>query len=127
MDSESNVLRENILNTIDSFLDKIQNLRAILIGVSLSALILAPFAIGISVYLVTHPTFLMIIEHERDFGFMLIVLIVGILVISGLWLAVGIRQYRSLSDWNKRYCGYLKKKEELDKTISSQYNLDENQ
>ncbi len=126
MDSESNVLRENILNTIDSFLDKIQNLRAILIGVSLSALILAPFAIGISVYLVTHPTFLMIIEHEGDFGFMLIVLIVGILVISGLWLAVGIRQYRSLSDWNKRYCVYLKKKEELDKTISSQYDLDEN-
>ncbi len=126
MDSESNVLRDNILNTIDSFLDKIQNLRAILIGVSLSALILAPFAIGISVYLVTHPTFLMIIEHEGDFGFMLIVLIVGILVISGLWLAVGIRQYRSLSDWNKRYCGYLKKKEELDKTISSQYDLDEN-
>ncbi len=126
MDSESNVLRENILNTMDSFLDKIQNLRAILIGVSLSALILAPFAIGISVYLVTHPTFLLIIEHERDFGFMLMVLIVGILVISGLWLAVGIKQYRSLSDWNQRYCGYLKKKEDLDKTISSQYNLDEN-
>ena len=89
-------------------------------------LLIDAFAIGISIYLVTHPTFLMIIEHEQDFGFMLIVLIVGILVISGLWLAVGIKQYRSLSDWNKRYCGYLKKKEELDKTISNQYSLDEN-
>lgn len=126
MKEESDALRENILNSMDTFIEKIQNLRAILLGVSLSGVILAPFAIGISVYLMTHPKFFTVIEGQQEFGFLLLVLIIGILVISGLWLTTGLRQYRSLNDWKNRYSGYLKKKQELDKAISSKYNLDEN-
>jgi len=106
---------------MDSFIDKIQHLRGVMLGVSLSALILAPFAIGISVYLTTHPRFLLLLEQEDDFGVVLIVLLVGILVTSGIWLITGLMQFRSLSKWNDRYCNYLKRKENLDKTISSTY------
>jgi len=106
---------------MDSFIDKIQHLRGVMLGVSLSALILAPFAIGISVYLTTHPRFLLLLEQEDDFGVVLIVLLVGILVTSGVWLITGLMQFRSLSKWNDRYCNYLKRKENLDKTISSTY------
>ena len=109
---------------MDSFIDKIQHLRGVMLGVSLSALILAPFAIGISVYLTTHPRFLLLLEQEDDFGVVLIVLLVGILTTSGIWLVTGLIQFRSLSKWNSRYCNYLKRKENLDKTITSTY-LDE--
>lgn len=95
-----------------------------MIGVSISAVILAPFAIGLSVYLLTHPSFFYVLEIENDFGLFLSILLGGIIVISGIWLYTGIRQYTSLSLWNKRYCGYLNKKKELDDSISKDYQLD---
>jgi len=120
-DDENN----DILRSMDGFIEKIQHLRGVMLGVSLSALVLAPFAIGISLYLTTHPKFLLLLEQENDFGVILIILLVGILVTSGIWLITGLRQFRSLSEWNKRYLNYLKRKENLDKTISSTFHLDE--
>ena len=117
--------RNDILSSMDLFIEKIQNLRGIMLGVSISALVLAPFAIGISVYLVTHTRFLLLVEQETEFGVMLTILLTGILITSGIWLVTGIRQFRSLSSWNNRYCNYLKKKEELDKSISSKFSLDD--
>ena len=115
----------DILRSMDGFIEKIQHLRGVMLGVSLSALVLAPFAIGISLYLTTHPKFLLLLEQADDFGIILIVLLVGILVTSGIWLITGLMQFRSLSEWNNRYCNYLKRKETLDKTISSTFHLDE--
>jgi len=116
----------DILGTIDYIIEKIQNLRKIMLGVSISALVLAPFAIGLSVYLMMHPTFFGILEDKDEFGLFLGILLAGIIVISGIWLFTGIRQYMSLSSWDKRYRNYIHKKEELDSSISREYHLDEN-
>ena len=115
----------DIISLMDEFIEKIQHLKGVMLGVSLSGLILAPFAIGISLYLTMHPKFLLLLEQEDNFGLILIVLLVGILVTSGIWLIVGVIQFSSLSKWNNRYCNYLKRKENIDKTISSTYHLDE--
>ena len=116
--------RNDILSSMDAFIEKIQHIRGLMLGVSLSALILAPFAIGISSYLITHPQFLDLLQNENEFGFMLIILLTVVLVTSGIWLVTGLQQFRSLNSWNKRYSDYLKKREELDNSISSKYNLD---
>jgi len=115
----------DVLGTIDYIIEKIQNLRKIMLGVSISALVLAPFAIGLSIYLMTHPTFFEMLENKDEFGLFLSILLGGIIVISVVWLFTGIRQYVSLSSWDHRYRGYLHKKEELDKSISKEYHLDE--
>lgn len=96
-----------------------------MLGVSISGLVLAPFAIGLSIYLMMHPTFFGILEDKDDFGLFLSILLAGIIVISVIWFFTGIRQYRTLSSWDSRYRGYLHKKEELDKSISKEYHLDE--
>ena len=116
----------DILSSMDSFIDKIQHLRGVMLGVSLSGLILAPFAIGISVYLINHPRFLLLLDQEDDFGVVLIFLLVGILITSGIWLVTGLIQFRSLSKWNNRYYNYLKRKENIDKSITDTY-LDKKQ
>ena len=116
---------KDILSSMDSFIEKIQHIKGIMLGVSLSALVLAPFAIGISAYLITHPKFLVFIENENEFGFMLIVLLSMVLITSGIWLIAGLRQFRSLSSWNKRYCNYLNKRESLDETIAKKFHLDD--
>ena len=115
----------NILSSMDLFIEKIQQLRGLMLGVSLSALILAPLAIGISLYLFTHPNFLHLIENEGEFAILLTVLLTVVLVTSGIWLVSGIQQFKSLNSWNKRYCGYLKKREDLDRNIADKYNLDD--
>lgn len=117
--------RNDILSSMDIFIEKIQQLKGLMLGVSLSALILAPLAIGISAYLITHPKFLHLIENERDFAVLFLVLLTVVLVTAGIWLTAGIQQFRSLSTWNKRYCDYLKKRDDLDEQITSKYHLDE--
>lgn len=117
--------RNDILSSMDIFIEKIQQLKGLMLGVSLSALILAPLAIGISAYLITHPKFLHLIENERDFALLFLVLLTVVLVTAGIWLTSGIQQFRSLSTWNKRYCDYLKKRDDLDEQITSKYHLDE--
>ncbi len=117
--------QNSILSSMDLFIEKIQQLRGMMLGVSFSALILAPLAIGISLYLITHPKFFQIIENEGEFAVLLMILITTVLVTSGIWLVAGIQQFKSLNSWNKRYCGYLKKRDDLDKEISTKYNLDE--
>jgi len=124
--SENETSRSDILSTVDYIIEKTQELRKIMIGVSISALILAPLAIGLSVYLSTHPLFFKILEQKDEFGLFLSILLGSIIVISGIWLYTGIRQYLSISPWNKRYTEYLKKKNELDSSLTSQYKLDEN-
>ncbi|MFB5611982.1 MAG: hypothetical protein ACE5R5_02495 [Nitrosarchaeum sp.] len=117
--------RTDILSSMDSFIEKIQQLKGIMLGVSLSALILAPMAIIISLYLITHPKFLLILERESDFGFLLMTMLVVTFVTSAIWLVAGLRQFRSLNKWNDRYCEYQQKKERLDQSISSKYDLQE--
>lgn len=115
----------DILSSMDIFIEKIQHIKGLMLGVSISAVILAPRAIAISAYLMTHPQFLNLVENEKDFSIMLLVLLTVVLVTSGIWLVTGIQQFRSLSSWNKRYGNYLKKREDLDEKIASKYHLDE--
>jgi hypothetical protein len=58
--SESNISspsysRYNILNLIDTFIEQIFHIRKTLLAVSISAIIMAPIAIGLSIFLLLHP------------------------------------------------------------------------
>jgi len=62
---------------------------------------------------------------QDEFGLVLGGLLVGVIIVSSIWFVVGIKQYRSINSWNKKYKIYSKKKEELDKNITTEYGLDE--
>jgi len=115
----------DILSLIDGFIDQISGIKSILKGVSVSALILAPLAIALSAFLITHSSFFTILQNEYDFGFVLIILLGSVIAISSVWIVVGLRQYRMISDWNKRYANYLTNKEEIRKSIESEYSFTE--
>jgi hypothetical protein len=118
--------RQHVLSVLDSFIEQILQIRRTLLGVSISSLILAPLAIGLSVFLLRHPSFFVILEIENEFGLILSILLGSVIVISSLWLIAGIRQYRSVGSWNKKYAAYQQDKQELDKKIASQFILDKN-
>jgi hypothetical protein len=108
---------------MDSFIQQITGIRKTLLGVSISALILAPLAIGLSLYLIVHPSFFAVLEIENEFGLVLSTLMGAVLVISSLWLISGIKQYLSMGRWGKRYNEYIKAKEEMDRKIAIGYGF----
>jgi hypothetical protein len=116
-----NMSRHDILSLLDNFIEQIHQIRRTLLGVSISALVLSPLAIALSIYLMLHPSFFAILEIENEFGLVLSVLLGAVIIISSIWLITGIRQYRSLSSWNNRYKEYIEEKQKLDKMIESQY------
>jgi hypothetical protein len=116
--------RANLLTLIDTFIQQILNIRKTLLGVSISALILAPIAIGLSVYLIRHPSFFAILEIENEFGTVLSVLLGSVIIISSIWLYAGIKQYRKIGSWNSRYDAYLNEKREINRKISAQFGLE---
>jgi phosphatidylserine/phosphatidylglycerophosphate/cardiolipin synthase-like enzyme len=116
--------RANLLTLMDTFIQQILNIRKTLLGVSISALILAPIAIGLSVYLIRHPSFFAILEIENEFGTVLSILLGSVITISCIWLYAGIRQYKKIGSWNSRYNAYLNEKSEINRKISSQFGLE---
>jgi len=116
--------RQQVLSVLDSFIEQILQIRRTLLGVSISSLVLAPLAIGLSIFLLRHPSFFVILEIENEFGLVLSILLGSVNVISSLWLIAGIRQYRSVGSWNKKYKAYQRDKQELDRKIAAQFILD---
>ena len=117
--------RQDILALLDGFIQQIHNIRRILLGMSVSAIVLAPLAIALSVYLLVHPSFFAVLETENEFGLVLTVLLVAVIITSGTWLVTGVRQYYSMSQWKKRYEEYRREKEAIDRKIASQFGLDQ--
>jgi hypothetical protein len=122
-EAESVTDRSNILTLMDSFVDQIFQIRRTLVGVSISALILAPIAIGLSIYLIRHPSFFAVIDNENEFGIVLSILLGTVIIISCIWLFAGTRQYIRIGSWNKQYKKYAAEKELMDQRIASHYGL----
>jgi hypothetical protein len=116
--------RYGVLNLMDTFIEQIFHIRKTLLGVSISALVIAPIALRLSVYLLRHPSFIAVLDIENDFGIVLAVLLAAIIIISSIWIVAGIAQYRIVGSWNKRYADYIREKQTRDRIIASQYNED---
>jgi hypothetical protein len=121
----SNSTSTDILNLVDGFIDQISKIRTVLKGVSISALILAPIAIALSIFLLTHSSFFTILEDEDEFGLVLLILLGSVIAIASVWIVAGLRQYRLISTWNKRYNEYIVNKEEIQRTIASEFGFTE--
>ena len=117
--------RTDLLEVMDGFIEKILEIRRMLLGVSISGFVLAPFAIGLSIFLITHPSFFKVLDSEDEFGAALAVLLGVVISISIVWMITGIRQHLALKSWNKRYREYVSQKDEINKKIASDYGLEQ--
>jgi hypothetical protein len=116
----SSATSNNILSLIDSFIEQIFHMRRTLDVISISAIILACLAIALCIFLLRHPSFFAVLEIENEFGLVLGILLGAIIIISAIWIVAGIKQYRSISSWSKRYNDYVKHKEALDRKLALQ-------
>jgi hypothetical protein len=124
-DEERHLSRADVLGLLDGFIERMLEIRRILLGVSISAVVLAPFAIGLSIFLITHPRFFHVLEREYQFGAILSILLGVIISVSIVWIITGVKQYLTMKSWNERYSEYLKQRDEINKKIASDYGLDQ--
>ncbi len=124
-DEDRSFSRTDLLDVMDGFIEKILEIKRLLLGVSVTGLILAPFAMGLSIFLVTHPHFFRILEREDEFGTVLAVLLGVVISVSVVWMITGIRQHLALKSWNSRYQEYVSQKDEINKKIASEYGLEQ--
>lgn len=127
MENNTEESRIGLVEVIDGFIEKINKIRIALIGISVSALVLAPLAITLSVYLITHPHFFFVLDEYDEFGLFLSISLGIVIVISMIWLVLGIKQYFMLKSWNEKYTKYVKKKDIVDDRISSEFALDKDE
>ena len=119
-----NAERNNILDLLDSFIEQIHKIRKFLIGVSVSSIILAPIAISLVLYLVTHQSFFRVLEVESEFGFGLVILLSAVIIISSILFVTGLLQYRQIGSWHKKYESYKKEKDDVEQYISNKFKFD---
>jgi hypothetical protein len=122
--------RQNVISLMDSFIEQLSQTKKTLVlafSLSISSIVLAPLAVGLSIFLILHPSFFAILEKEEEFGVFLMILLAGIIIVSLTWLVTGFKQYRSISSWNKKYNLFLKKKKAIDTDIVAEYDLDKDQ
>ena len=119
---------QNVISLIDGFIDQMRQTRktlALTLSLSISSIVIAPVAMGLSIFLLQHSSFYGVLVKQDEFGLVLSGLLLGVIIVCSIWFVLGIKQYRSINSWNKKYEIYSKKKEELDKNISTEYGLDE--
>jgi membrane protein DedA with SNARE-associated domain len=119
---------QNVISLIDGFIDQMRQTRktlALTLSLSISSIVIAPVAMGLSIFLLQHSSFYGVLVKQDEFGLVLSGLLVGVIIVCSIWFVLGIKQYRSINSWHKKYEIYSKKKEELDKNISTEYGLDE--
>jgi hypothetical protein len=122
--------RQNVISLMDSFIEQLSQTKKTLVlafSLSISSIVLAPLAVGLSIFLILHPSFFAILEKEEEFGVFLMILLAGIIIVSLTWLVTGFKQYRSIRSWNKKYNLFLKKKKAIDTDIVAEYDLDKDQ
>ena len=125
MDKESEVYGGlDVLRLLDDFIENVMRTKKTLIGLSLSALVLTPFVVFLSLYLVFSPSFFAILAVETEFGLVLVLMLAAVTVISFIWMVTGLKHYKSVLKWNKKYEEFSKMKQEMDKQILSKYGLD---
>ena len=97
VDKENEVYeRHDILKLLDDFIENVMMIKKTLVGLSLSALVLAPFAVFLSLYLIFNPSFFAILAIETEFGLVLLLMLAAVMVISFIWMVTGLKHYKSV-------------------------------
>jgi hypothetical protein len=127
-DEDLNISPQNVIRLIDGFIEQMRQTRktmALAPSLSISSIVVVPVVIGRSSCCNTYPSLLFLKEKTNLDLFSFLVFLIGVIILALVCLVVGIKQYRSINSWNKKYTVYSKKKEELDRNIASEYDLDQ--
>lgn len=112
---------ESLLETLDDLIFHMNDARVTFIILSISSLIIAPIAIIMAIVFTFNPAFLRwLLNRNLFFGLIFLIYIILVVILSSIWLFVGLREYRFLSKWNERFKKYISLKERVDRELQKE-------
>ena len=117
-DDEKTEERASLLKTIDDLIFHMNDARMLFVILSISTFIIAPIAIIVAIAFILHPVLiLLILRASPIFGIIFSIYIIFTVIVSLIWLYVGLKEYRFLSRWNERFKKYMSLKERIDREL----------
>lgn len=117
-DEEKAEERASLLETIDDLIFHMNDARMLFVILSISTFIIAPIAIIVAIAFILHPVLiLLILRASPIFGIIFSIYIIFTVIVSLIWLYVGLKEYRFLSKWNEHFKKYMSLKERIDREL----------
>ncbi len=114
----NNKKKDNIFEILDDIIYHLNASKRIFSILILTAFILAPITLILAGIIAGHPKLLFfIINREPEVAFIVILHIIATIMLSILWLAIGIKEYTFFNRWEERFKRFIEKKEKIDKEL----------
>jgi hypothetical protein len=112
--------RNNIFEVLDELIFHLNTTKSMFTFLIISSFILAPVALIVAAVISLHPAFLAVVMNRLPGIGMMIIAFIGITVIlSAIWLAIGIKERTFFSAWNARFSRFVSLKERIDRELES--------
>lgn len=110
--------RGNIFEVLDELIFHLNTTKNTFTFLIVTSFILAPLAIIVAAVITIHPAFLgVLLNRLPAVGTMIIAFIVITVILSAVWLAIGIKERAFFSAWNSRFNRFISLKERIDREL----------
>jgi hypothetical protein len=110
--------RSNIFEVLDELIFHLNTTKSMFTLLIVSSFILAPLALIVAAVITLHPAFLGVLLNRLPGVGTIIIAFIGItVVLSAVWLAIGIKERSFFSAWNSRFNHFISLKERIDREL----------
>lgn len=122
-DQKGNSQKEaGLLEMIDNLILHINEERTWFNVLTATSILAAPISLLFTLYLLLHRRLVaFIFMRDPVLGITAIIYFAIVLVVSSLWLIVGLKEFNFISRWNSRFKRYFSLKERLDKELRKEF------
>ena len=118
--------RNNIFEVLDELIFHLNTTKNMFTFMIVSSFILAPLAMIVAAVFAFNPRFLpFILDRVPGVGTIMIAFIVIVVILSGIWLAIGIKERAFFSAWNTRFSRFMSLKERIDRELGEGAGVEE--
>ena len=110
--------RSNVFEVLDELIFHLNTTKSMFTLLIVSSFILAPLALVVAAVITIHPAFLgLLLNRLPGVGTMIITFIVITVVLSAIWLAIGVKERAFFSGWNTRFSRFMSLRERIDREL----------
>ncbi|HEX2014848.1 MAG TPA: hypothetical protein VLA68_06445 [Nitrososphaera sp.] len=110
--------RNNIFEVLDELIFHLNTTKSTFTFMIISSFILAPLAIIVAGVFAFNPRFLpFILDRVPGVATIVIAFIVIVVILSAIWLAIGIKERAFFSAWNTRFSRFMSLRERIDREL----------
>ena len=110
--------RRSIFEVLDELIFHLNTTKSMFTLLIVSSFILAPLALIVAAVITLHPAFLGVLLNRLPGVGTIIIAFIGItVVLSAVWLAIGIKERAFFSAWNSRFNRFISLKERMDREL----------